>query len=604
MKESRKLTHRIAALDDDLCQPRKCGLECIVYCPVNKSDGGECIVQRPKDGKAVISEDLCTGCGICVKKCPFEAIVIVNLVKELGEHKIHQFGINSFRIYRLPTFRRGSVVGLLGRNGIGKSTVLNILSGNIRPNFGSYETDLNWGQVIKNFHGTDLSSHFEKIADKTIRVSIKPQLVTLIPKIFKGTAKELLRKYDERNKVDELMADLDLKEILDQDIEELSGGQLQRLAIAVAAAKDADYYFFDEPSSYNDVYQRIAVARVIHDLAAEEQKKVMVAEHDLALLDYISDYIYIIYGEPSAYGIVSSLYSTKTGINSFLEGFIQIENTRFREKAFLFDIKTELASNTVRDDPIAGYSDMIKSFSSFKLKVSSGHINRGEIVGVLGANAIGKTTFMRMLAGVMESDSGNIDIGRKISYKAQYLVQDYDGTVKSLLTTAYGSAIEGSPIEALIVVPLGIKKIYEKNVRKISGGELQKVAITASLMRDADIYALDEPSAFLDVEDRITIAKFLQHFIRSQGKSAIIIEHDLQLIDIVSDSLIIFEGVPGSEGFATSPMSKKDGMNRFLKVLSVTYRRDETTGRPRINKDGSRLDREQKDSGEYYYINI
>jgi ATP-binding cassette, sub-family E, member 1 len=327
----------------------------------------------------------------------------------------------------------------------------------------------------------------------------------------------------------------------------------------------------------------------------------MVAEHDLALLVYISDYIYIVYGEPSAYGIVSSLQGTKTGINNFLEGFIQTENTRFRDKALLYDKRTESTSNPV-DDPVGGYSDIIKSFSSFKLKVASGHINRGEIVGVLGANALGKTSFIRLLAGVMQPDTGKIDIAKRISYKPQYLIQDYDGTVKSLLSTAYGRPIEGSPVESLIVVPMGIKKIYEKNIRKISGGELQKVAITATLVRDADVYALDEPSAFLDVEDRITTARLIQHFIRSQGKSAIIIEHDLQLIEIVSDCLVIFEGVPGSEGLATSPMSKKDGMNRFLKTLSVTYRRDETTGRPRVNKEGSRLDREQKEAGMYYYI--
>jgi len=131
---------------------------------------------------------------------------------------------------------------------------------------------------------------------------------------------------------------------------------------------------------------------------------------------------------------------------------------------------------------------------------------------------------------------------------------------------------------------------------------LQKVAVAASLMRQADIYALDEPSAFLDVEDRIALAKFLQRFVRSQGKSAIIIDHDIQLIDHVADSLVIFEGYPSLEGKASPPMQKEDGMNKFLKALSITYRRDENTGRPRVNKEGGRLDRMQKDSGDYYYI--
>jgi ATP-binding cassette, sub-family E, member 1 len=592
-------THRVAVLDEELCQPRKCGLECIIYCPVNKT-GGECIVQRPEDNKAVISEDLCTGCGICIKKCPFDAIVIVNLARELSEEKVHQYGINSFRFYRLPTPKKGSVVGLVGRNGMGKSTVVNVLSGNLKPNLGKYNSEVSWDEVLKYFQGTELKSHFEKIASGAMRASIKPQLVYLIPKAFKGTPKELLKKYDERSVTDKLVQQLGLENILDRDVAQLSGGELQRLAVAVAAAKDAEYYFFDEPSSYNDVYQRLAVAKVMKELA-EAGKSVMVVEHDMTLLDYLSDYVHILYGEPGAYGIVSTLQSTKVGINNFLEGFLPAENVRFRDKAFKFDVASSI-DDVILDVPVASYSDLRKSFPSFTLSISAGKVRKGEVVGVVGANALGKTTFMKMLAGVDKPDSGTIDIGARISYKPQYLNQDYEGDVRSLLYTAYQSAIEGSSVEDQIIIPMGVKKLYEKNVKTLSGGELQKVAVTAALLREADIYALDEPSAFLDAEDRIAIAKFLQRFVRAQGRSAIIIEHDMQLIDLVSDTLVIFEGEPGRRGLATAPMRKEDGMNRFLKALSITYRRDETTGRPRVNKESGRLDREQKQSGNYYYV--
>jgi ATP-binding cassette, sub-family E, member 1 len=591
-------THRVAVLDYELCQPRKCGLECIVYCPVNKT-GGECIIQRPEDGKALISEDLCTGCGICIRKCPFDAIVIVNLAKELSEDKVHQYGINSFRFYRLPTPKKGAVVGLVGRNGIGKSTIVNILSGNTKPNLGKYDQDISWDEILKYYQGTEMKSHFEKIANGTMRASIKPQLVYLIPKAFKGTTKELLKKYDERKVTDKLVQQLSLQNILHRNIAQLSGGELQRLAVAVAVAKDAEYYFFDEPSSYNDVYQRLTVAKVIKELA-EQGKNVMVVEHDMTLLDYLSDYIHIIYGEPGAYGIVSGMQSTKVGINNFLEGFLPAENVRFRDKAFRFDI-TSSNEDVLLDVSIARYSDLTKSFPSFKLKVAAGKIRRGEIIGIIGANALGKTTFMRMLAGADKPDSGTINVSATISYKPQYLNQEYDGDVRSLMHMAYLSSVEGSSVEQQIIIPMGVKKLYEKSVRNLSGGELQKVAVTASLLRQADIYALDEPSAFLDAEDRIAVAKFLQRFVRAQGKSAIIIDHDIQLIDLVSDTLVIFEGHQGLEGSATEPLKKEEGMNRFLKALSITYRRDETTGRPRVNKEGGRLDREQKESGNYYY---
>jgi ATP-binding cassette subfamily E protein 1 len=593
-------THRVAVLDEELCQPKKCGLECIVYCPVNKT-GGACIVQRPEDNKALISEDLCTGCGICIKKCPFDAIVIVNLAKELSEDKVHQYGINSFRFYRLPTPKKGAVVGLVGRNGMGKSTIVNVLSGSMKPNLGKYDQqEVSWDEVLKYYQGTELKSHFEKIASGNMRASIKPQLVYLIPKAFKGTTKELLKKYDERKVVDKLIQQLSLQNILDRDIAQLSGGELQRLAVAVAAAKDAEYYFFDEPSSYNDVYQRLAVAKVIRELA-EQGKSVMVVEHDMTLLDYLSDYVHLIYGEPGAYGIVSGMQSTKVGINNFLEGFLPAENVRFRDKAFKFDI-TSSNDDVILDIPAASYSDLTKSFPSFNLKVAAGKVRKGEIVGIVGANALGKTTFMRMLAGIDKPDSGKIDVGAKISYKPQYLNQDYEGDVRSLMYAAYQNPIEGSSVEEQIIIPMGVKKLYDKSVKNLSGGELQKVAVVASLLRQADIYALDEPSAFLDAEDRIAVAKFLQRFVRAQDKSAIIIDHDMQLIDLVADTLVIFEGQPALKGSATAPIHKEEGMNRFLKALSITYRRDETTGRPRVNKEGGRLDREQKQSGNYYYV--
>lgn len=599
MVQNPEKTHRVAVLDEDLCQPRKCGLECIIYCPVNKT-GGECIVQRETDGKAVISEDLCTGCGICVKKCPFDAIVIVNLAKELGTDKMHQFGINSFRLYRLPIPKKGHVVGLLGKNGIGKSTIVNILSGNLRPNFGNYNKDLTYDEIVDRFQGTELKSHFEKILNGTIRVSIKPQMVSTIPKVFKGTTKQLLDKYDERKEYDRVISQLGLHNSLDKNLSELSGGELQRTAVAVAAVKDADYYFFDEPSSYNDVYQRLAIARVIHELA-RKGRSVMVVEHDIGLLDYLSDYIHILYGEPGAYGIVSTLQGTKIGINSFLEGFLPSENIRFRDKSYTFDIKGS-SEGQIPNNLIAEYSDLKKSFLSFSVAVSAGRIREGEIVGVVGANALGKTTFMKMLAGVEKPDEGHIKLGATVSFKPQYLNNDYDSSVISLLMTAYQNIIEGSHIEEQIIFPLGIKRLYEKSVRNLSGGELQKVAIAACLVREADIYALDEPSAFLDIEDRIALAKFLHRFVRGRGKTAIVIDHDMQLVDLLADSLIFFHGEPGLCGLAGQSMKKEEGMNKFLATLSVTYRRDETTGRPRLNKEGGRLDRLQKEAGQFYYL--
>lgn len=593
------LIHRVAVLDQDLCQPRKCGLECIIYCPVNKT-GGECIIQRPDDGKAVISEDLCTGCTICIKKCPFDAIVIVNLAQEIGVDKIHQYGVNSFRLYKIPIPKEGTVTGLVGRNGMGKSTIINLLSGNLRPNFGEFEKSPSWDEILKRTTNIELRKHFEKIQNKTLRTSIKPQLVYLIPKIFKGTVAELMKKYDERNVTQTLVSDLGLSNSLNKQLNTLSGGELQRVAVAVAAAKDADYYFFDEPSSFNDIFQRMAVGRVISNLA-KEGKSVMIVEHDMSLLDYLSDNIYITYGESGAYGIVSSLQSTKVGINNFLEGYIPTENIRFRDKAYKFDISSVIES-VLSMSSIIEYPSLEKSLGQFRVKIEGGSIQQGEVIGIVGANALGKTTFMKILAGVEKLDNGSLDTNAKISYKPQYLNQEIEGDVRSLIYSVNNGPFEGTLAEEHVFSPLGLKKLYDKSVKGLSGGELQKVAVSLSLIREADIYALDEPSAFLDIEDRIIIAKFIQRFIKSKGKSALIIDHDIQLIDLVSDRLIIFDGTPGVEGLGTAPISKETGMNEFLKSLSISFRRDETSGRPRVNKENSRLDRQQKTEGNYYYL--
>lgn len=595
------MTHRVAVLDKELCQPKKCGLECIKYCPVNKS-GADCIVLNEETKKAQIDENICNGCGICVKVCPFEAITIVNLAAELATDKIHQYGPNSFRLYKLPTPKKGEVVGLLGRNGMGKSTVVNILSGNLKPNLGRYENPPEWDDILRYYSGTELKSHFDKIKQNQIRASIKPQQVHQIAQMFNGTGKELVEKYDERGVSSQLIKELGLQNSMEQNLKELSGGELQRIAVAVAASKDTDFYFFDEPSSYNDVFQRTGVARVIQGLA-KIGKSVMVVEHDLTLLDFLSDYIEVLYGEPAAYGIVSNVLSTKVGINVFLDGYLPNENVRFRDKKFSFDVSSSSTDEFQEGSEIVSYPLIEKKYKTFSVKIDPGVVRKGEILGIMGANALGKTTMMKMIAGVEKPDFGNIDKKIKIAYKPQYLQNDIDMEVVEVLNKANGIPIEGSQEEEQIIEPLKIKKLYNKLVKNLSGGELQKVAVASCLLQKVDLYALDEPSAFLDVEDRIAIAKFLQKFVRSFGKSAIVIDHDLQLMDLISDSMVIFEGESGKAGHATSPMNKADAMNRFLRSLDMSFRRDEKSLRPRVNKLESRLDKEQKGTGNFYYKN-
>ncbi|MEM0372520.1 MAG: ATP-binding cassette domain-containing protein, partial [archaeon] len=277
---------RIAIVNPEKCNPNHCALDCIKSCPINRT-GAECIVLGDRKKAvggiskiAVIDENLCTGCGICVKRCPFEAITIINLPHEL-ESPAHQYGKNAFRLYRFPALKTG-VVGLVGPNGIGKSTLLNIMAGALVPNLGDYERGGDWNKVIAAYKGTEMQQYFEKLSNNDVRLSYKPQEVSKIPSYFRGSVEDLLYKADENGEIDGLVKELEIQECLDHNITEVSGGELQRIAIAATMGKDADYYFFDEPSSYLDVRQRLNAARVIKKLG--EKNSVIVVEHDLAVL--------------------------------------------------------------------------------------------------------------------------------------------------------------------------------------------------------------------------------------------------------------------------------------------------------------------------------
>jgi len=591
------MVHRIAALEMDSCNSKKCGLECIKFCPVNKEDS-DCIVLGD-NGKAIISESLCTGCGICIQKCPFDAITILNLAEELLEKRMHQYGINTFRLYNLPTLRRGNVIGLVGRNGVGKSTALNILSGNLKPNFGDYSSPPDWDEIIDYFKGTEYKDHFSKISSNTLQVSVKPQAVYSLSNVWKGDTLSLLKHYDERNVIDTMIQELDLEQTLNRKVSELSGGELQRVAVAVSASREADLYLFDEPSSYNDIYQRLNVSNVIQKLASDD-RSVIIVEHDLTLLDYLCDFVQILYGDQGAYGIVSSVQSSRKGINTLLDGYLPTENVRFRDTPISFAVYAPIGDESTSIE-LLNYSNITKSYPGFTLSTESGSIRKGEVIGILGANALGKTTFLKILAGVEKPDTGQISKNSSISYKPQYLSSNNEKYVEDLFYEIQ-EGIMTDEYRSNIFEPMRIQKLYPRKISELSGGELQKVAVAVCLSQDAEIYVMDEPSAFLDIEDRMSLAKAIQQYVRLVSKSALIIDHDIQLVDIVSDSLIIFEGSPGIQGFTTQVLTKEEGMNNFLKQLDVTYRRDLESGRPRVNKHDSKSDRLQKESNSYYYL--
>ena len=583
---------RIAIVHKDRCHSKKCGTECIIYCPRVRT-GDETVIIG-EEGKAVISEELCVGCGICIKKCPFDAIDIVSLPEEL-EHPTHRYGKNGFALYGLPIPLEGKVTGILGANGIGKSTAVKILSGQLRPNLGNFDTEVAWEEIFKRYAGTELFDYLQTVSKKSLKIASKPQYIDYIPKVFTGTVRALLKKTDERNKLSEMLPALKLNAILDHDISTLSGGELQRVAIAACLARDADLYFLEEITPFLDIYQRIAAAKLIRELAAE--RPVVVVEHDLAILDMLADTVHVGYGKPAVFGIITRPKGVRVGINQYLEGFLTEENVRFRTTQVVFEKRAhDKGSN--RED-LFEIPAMTKEYESFHLTVSGGTIRCGEVLGVVGANGMGKSTFAKLLAGVETPTTGKMETSLRISYKPQYIKADTSDSVEMYLrrcTTKYDT----SYYQHEIIESLSLEPILQSSVDTLSGGELQRVTIAGCLSREADVYILDEPSAHLDVEQRVKVTRMIKHHAEGKQVGIMVIDHDIYLIDMISERILVFEGEPGISGTAAGPFKMREGMNRFLDALDVTFRRDQS-GRPRINKPGSFLDREQKGTGEFYY---
>jgi ATP-binding cassette subfamily E protein 1 len=304
------------------------------------------------------------------------------------------------------------------------------------------------------------------------------------------------------------------------------------------------------------------------------------------------------YGTEGAYGVVTFPRAVRHSINTYLSGYLKEENIRFGEKIEFF-------ANPPKQQQglriLVSYNDLTKEFEDFTLEIEKGIIRSGEIVGIVGPNAIGKTTFVNMLAGRVPPTKGTIEYDLKISYKPQYITPDYQGTVQEYFYKYAPQLFTSSFYQTEVHDALHLKYLQDHTLDTLSGGELQRVVIAASIVKEADIYLIDEPSAYLDSQQRMIVSRMLRRVIEKSGKSAMVVDHDVYFIDMVSDALIVFDGMPGKHGRAQGPYSLHEGMNRFLKNVDITFRRDEETKRPRVNKPDSYMDRKQKQNGEYYY---
>jgi len=587
---------RLAIIDHEKCKPKKCNHECQKKCPPQKMGKRTIDIEDV----AIIYEEMCIGCGACVKACPFNAIMIVNIPKEIEKDLVYTAGKNAFRLYKLPKPQQGKIYGFLGNNGIGKSTLVRILTNKIDAE--------NMKRVKQKVKGTELQKYLDLVENNKLKIVTKVQNVEKFAtnRYSLKIVSDLIAIPNKRENYASILSELGIPQLERKTLKELSGGELQRVLCACVLIQKADVYVFDEPSNYLDVKQRLLVSKLIQELK-DDERYIFVIEHDLTMLDYITDVISILYGTPAAFGVVSSLYSTAEAINVFFKGYLPKDNVKFRNTMYTFKDQLEIEYQDTIIPTHTGlfdYPDITVKKDSFELTVCASTLERGtHTVIILGENGTGKTTFLNEL--VKSCDF-------RVSYKTQYTdlsMFKKNGlfvTVRDYLNNF--SMFYSEIFKTQVLNPLNLSSIYDKTIDNLSGGELQKLSIVICLIKDVDIYILDEPSASLDIETRAIITRVFKRYFLNNKKIGFIVEHDIMMCVSLGmeqgTELLVFENcstdllVKKCKANAIEPFNQ--GMNRFLKMMNVTFRTDTSTNRPRVNKLDSTKDKEQKQFDKYF----
>ncbi len=476
-------------------------------------------------------------------------LTVENLTKSFGDKLLFEdisFGINA-----------GQKTALIARNGYGKSTLLNILTGKELPDSGKVTFR---GNVKMAYLPQNPDFHAHQTVRSFVEAAQKP---------------ETLESWDFEQKVEEVLSSLEVDKLLDRPMDTLSGGEQKKVALSRILIDDTNLLLLDEPTNHLD----ISMIEWLEDFLSKQRLAILMVTHDRYFLDnvcqdiieldnsriynYRGTYDYYLekkaereYNERAEVEKAKSLYRTElewmrrmpqargTKARARIDAFYELEekaHTRFEEQRAELTVKTERLGGKILE-----LYNVCKSFEGKKILDDFSYtFKRGEKIGVVGPNGIGKSTFLNILTEQMRPDSGHIVVGQTIKFglysqngmkaKDDFRVIDIIREVADVIELESGKDMSAHQFLSYFGFDDATQYNYFGN---LSGGEKRRLYLLTVLMANPNFLILDEPTNDLDV---YTIG-ILERFLKSYKGCLVIVSHDRSFMDNLVDHIFVFEG--------------------------------------------------------------
>ncbi|MBQ2364749.1 MAG: ABC-F family ATP-binding cassette domain-containing protein [Alistipes sp.] len=501
---------------------------------------------------------------------------VENISKSYGDRTLFE-GI-SFNI------NEGDKIALVAPNGTGKSSLLKILAGIEGSDRGGeikFMKDIKIAFLDQNTQFNPNRTIFEEVYSRMSELS--PAIIEYEKAVASGDAARLERAIAAMDAADGWNIEQNIKQTLsslkiertNQLMGELSGGEAKRVALACMMLQGAEFLIMDEPTNHLD----LDIIEYLEGYLQRSRCTLLMVTHDRYFLDRVCNTImeidrgnlFIYKGNYTQYlekreerynNMQADIDKSRNLLRRELEWIrstpqARTGKARYRINAF-YDLK-ERAAVSLRTDNIEidvstsrlgrkifDCTDVNLAFAGRKMLDNFSYkFTRGERIGIIGRNGVGKTTFLNLLAGVIMPDSGVVEQGetlrigyytqRGINFKSGHTVLECVQEIAEVAKTSDGSTVSATTLLNRFLFP---HETFNKRIDILSGGEQRRLYLLTVLMRNPNMLILDEPTNDLDIMTLNVLEEYLKEF---KG-SLIIVSHDRYFLDKTVDHLFVFEG--------------------------------------------------------------